>query len=711
MTTLERINRTRRLLGLRPLVASGDNYVEWEHPRDHNGRWIDKLSRVRLLAEGWKGLSGVIDGLRPDGVSVRVTKAGPDGDASLVGRRVLVNAGDLEAIQAKAVLPDEAEAEAAKHPAKRPWAPERPAITGRLAAEMSGKSWQDLRNRLRSGDVVVFDLETTGLDMAFDDRPTQIGGVRLRDGVVVDRFNTLVNPGRPVPEFITRLTGHSDETLADAPDVDSAYAMFLEWAGTDPDVPLVAYNATFDLTNLREMLPDDASVVDPLTIARATMPTARKGGDVENHKLTTLSDYFGVRHEGAHTADADSAATAEVLDKLLARAAASGDGASALKKLPAKNAEFESAWAAYYAEYDAWYEGQGILEKFKKSGSNVEVRGRNNDIPLQGERVVGRRNTIDDRPGERELVELEPGSPSDVEVRARYTLTDTYTAIQYNDSRDEGAEDSDYDGLVLKALVNGKWQAFYTTRWRKMADDKKFNNGGVKVIARNYDRILGTFEADAFGDGKDRDTARAIMLQALTGLRVGSDIRRGSDPDQNVYGAHSLEARHVEADGDTISFSFMAKGNSFELDENGEKRLGPDGKPIKVKGSPYNVSVTDARLARLVAEAKEGKSGNDRLFDTTSGKVNDYIARALGSAGIEGKATAHNFRHAFATTLAARLVAQMGPAETEAEFAELKRKIAEIVAGSISDSTKVALESYIDPAVWARLAGGNPGWT
>ena len=94
---------------------------------------------------------------------------------------------------------------------------------------------------------VVVDTETTGLD-PLTDRVIDIGAVRLdADLDVVDRFTTLVDPGVPVPLFVTRLTGISDADLAGAPGAAEALAGLREFAG---DAVLVGHNAAFDREHL-----------------------------------------------------------------------------------------------------------------------------------------------------------------------------------------------------------------------------------------------------------------------------------------------------------------------------------------------------------------------------------------------------------------------------------------------------------------------------
>lgn len=85
----------------------------------------------------------------------------------------------------------------------------------------------------------VFDLETTGL-RPDEDRITEVGAVKVRGGVVLGEFQTLVHPGVTVPPAITAVTGISDALVADAPPLSAVLPMFVEFLeGT----VLVAHNA------------------------------------------------------------------------------------------------------------------------------------------------------------------------------------------------------------------------------------------------------------------------------------------------------------------------------------------------------------------------------------------------------------------------------------------------------------------------------------
>ena len=166
-----------------------------------------------------------------------------------------------------------------------------------------------------SGHWVVVDLETTGLGAGAE--ITEIGAVRVRNGAVVDEFSSLVKPSRPIPPFITSLTGITPAMVAEADPIASVLERFMEWSGLGAeDCPvLVAHNASFDVGFLRRAARACARpwprvrVVDTLALAQLALPRPL----VRNHKLGTVASYFGTATVPEHRALGDAHATAEIL--------------------------------------------------------------------------------------------------------------------------------------------------------------------------------------------------------------------------------------------------------------------------------------------------------------------------------------------------------------------------------------------------------------
>ena len=163
------------------------------------------------------------------------------------------------------------------------------------------------------GGFVVFDIETTGLYPA-KDRITEIGAVKIENGKISDKFSTFVNPGIPIPEFITKLTGITDEMVADAPDTASALGSFIEFTG---GLPVVAHNASFDTGFIKHHarlnnMAFGNTILDTLQLSRYLFPELIK------HKLDVVAKHLGVRLDNHHRAVNDAQATAEIFLKCLA---------------------------------------------------------------------------------------------------------------------------------------------------------------------------------------------------------------------------------------------------------------------------------------------------------------------------------------------------------------------------------------------------------
>ncbi len=178
------------------------------------------------------------------------------------------------------------------------------------------------RTGLSDVTCVVFDTETTGLDPATD-RIVQIAGLRITRGHLTgERFETLVNPGRPIPPGSTAIHGITDAMVADAPDMTAALTAFHHFA---EDAVLVAHNAPFDMGMLRRAALEtgvhfDNRVLDTILLS------AMVWGQSAPHTLDALTERLGITipPEERHTAMGDTRATAEAYLRLIAALKAKG---------------------------------------------------------------------------------------------------------------------------------------------------------------------------------------------------------------------------------------------------------------------------------------------------------------------------------------------------------------------------------------------------
>ncbi|WP_319547933.1 3'-5' exonuclease [Desulfogranum marinum] len=138
--------------------------------------------------------------------------------------------------------------------------------------------------------VIVFDFETTGSSPKMGDRPIEVGAVRIENRMIVDTFQSLMNPGFTITSFIESITGIGNDMLLNAPPCEEVMEQFAAFIGT---TPLVAHNASFDRQFLDSELeqlnlyPENAMACSML-ISRRIFPNA------PNHKLRTLIEYCGL---------------------------------------------------------------------------------------------------------------------------------------------------------------------------------------------------------------------------------------------------------------------------------------------------------------------------------------------------------------------------------------------------------------------------------
>ena len=165
-----------------------------------------------------------------------------------------------------------------------------------------------------SETIVVLDFETSGISPDHGDRAIEIGAVMLRQGKLVDRFQSLMNPGVRVNSFIESYTGITNQMVQSAPRADKVMRDFARFIG---DRPLVAHNASFD----RRFLDAEFRRIGARRSQEfgCSMLTARRiYPEAPNHKLETLVRYKGLHTEGIfHRALADAEMTALLWVKMI----------------------------------------------------------------------------------------------------------------------------------------------------------------------------------------------------------------------------------------------------------------------------------------------------------------------------------------------------------------------------------------------------------
>lgn len=166
---------------------------------------------------------------------------------------------------------------------------------------------------LKDSVYVVFDVETTGLSVAHS-KIIELAGVKMRNGEVIERFESFINPHEPIPKNISDLTHITDDMVAGAPELEPVIHRFIQFVG---ESILVAHNARFDIGFLDAaylqlgLVKNNNPVLDTLELARFLYPS------LKNHRLNTLADKFKVSLDNHHRAVDDSEATGHVLSNMI----------------------------------------------------------------------------------------------------------------------------------------------------------------------------------------------------------------------------------------------------------------------------------------------------------------------------------------------------------------------------------------------------------
>jgi DNA polymerase III epsilon subunit family exonuclease len=179
----------------------------------------------------------------------------------------------------------------------------------------------------------VLDLETSGGSPSAGAAITEIGVVKVKGGEILGTFRSFVDPGHSIPEFITQLTGITDEMLLSAPFIDELLPTLFEFLGTSDATVIVAHNSPFDMSFLKAAATKHSYewpnyiTIDTARLARAVLDR----DEVMNCKLGTLAVFFGAQTSPTHRALDDAMATVDVLHGLIERL--TGHGVTTLESM------------------------------------------------------------------------------------------------------------------------------------------------------------------------------------------------------------------------------------------------------------------------------------------------------------------------------------------------------------------------------------------
>lgn len=188
-------------------------------------------------------------------------------------------------------------------------------VEGYLAPDKNPVVENGKGQKLKDVTYYVLDLETTGFS-AVNEKITEIGIMKVKDGEVLDEFSCFVNPEKHIPQRVQEVTNITDEMVADAETIDKVFPKMLEFIGKDKNAVLVAHNAGFDIGFLKQNAKVlgyefDYTYLDTLSLAKDLFPEYKK------YKLGKIADNLGIKVEVAHRALDDVDTTVKVFRVML----------------------------------------------------------------------------------------------------------------------------------------------------------------------------------------------------------------------------------------------------------------------------------------------------------------------------------------------------------------------------------------------------------
>ncbi len=248
-------------------------------------------------------------------------------------------------------------------------------------------------HEVKLSTFIAFDFETTGLDPV-QDRIIEIAALRFENGEVVDEFVTLVNPQKTISNFITEITGISNDMVKDSPVEEDIVHEFHDFLGNDP---LVAHNISFDIGFLRalwgrhEKVESEHELYDTLPLARSLMY------DNPAFNLGTTADIFGLDSSGSHRARKDAENCGLVFTRLMNESISLplttlSSIVQVMEPFSLPNKLLFERLAGLYARKGIAKGSLGDSSKAKQSISNIYVRDGNQDIAGASARDVFGKN-------------------------------------------------------------------------------------------------------------------------------------------------------------------------------------------------------------------------------------------------------------------------------------------------------------------------------
>lgn len=152
---------------------------------------------------------------------------------------------------------------------------------------------------------VAIDVETTGLS-PFANELIEVSAIKYEGSKKIDTYSTLIKPKAPIPYYITKITGITNDMVKNAPQIEEAMPQLVDFVGNSA---IVAHNANFDYKFIQNYSDNSFSknkVIDTVPIGRKLYP------ELPNHKLGTIAKHIGITEDGFHRAEFDCECCAKI---------------------------------------------------------------------------------------------------------------------------------------------------------------------------------------------------------------------------------------------------------------------------------------------------------------------------------------------------------------------------------------------------------------
>lgn len=226
--------------------------------------------------------------------------------------------------------------------------------------------------------------------------------------------------------------------------------------------------------------------------------------------------------------------------------------------------------------------------------------------------------------------------------------------------------------LLVKGVdAKGRIQYVYNPKHVTAASQEKFAR--MNDLNDRYDTLVNENEKNA---AKGMAEAECLVLIMETGIRPGSE--KNTKAEKEAYGATTLEGRHVKPSGSGITLEFTGK-----------------------KGVELSIPVKSPKVVSMLKRRKKSTGERGRLFDITGDQLLRYSKSLGNDAGFQSK----DFRTYLGTETAMQAMEKINPPTSMTEYKKTVKKVGEAVAEKLGNTPRVALSSYVNPAIfeeWRR---------